>query len=157
MPRTIYPPHTIYKKDVIAVKISDLIERGRKEITSRAELEKFPIGSLISYTNHENHFKYGGFITKFSNDYFIYITFDFTTRYRARYKNISKMWVGNVHTVRNDIISLAPSEQEKTNFPVAVGDIIVYYGTNKFQMKRFMITDRHKILLNWYNYFGKTI
>src|SRR5262245_40366681 len=87
-------------------KIVSFIENGRKEITTKKQLEKYPVGSLISYINKANVFKLGGFILKFSDDYFIYIKPDFQTKIRARYKNIKKMWVGDVYKVKNDLISL---------------------------------------------------
>lgn len=144
-----------YRKDLLAVKLSNFIEFGREEITTKNELEKFPIGSLISYINFKNHFKQGGYIIKFGDDYFIYICPDFTTKLRVRYKNIIKMWVGNVYKVHNDVVSLVGTTKKKTKFPVKIGDVIVYYGSSNFDVKRFMNTDRYKNLINWYNYFVK--
>lgn len=148
-------PNTLYRKDLITIKIIHLIERGRTEISTKSELEKFSIGSIISYTNHQGHLKMGGFITKFANEYFIYVAYDLTTRYRARYVNIDKMWVGDIYKVKNDIISLAPASQEITNYPVTVGGIVIHYAPNKFQMKRFVCTERYQLLIGWYNYFIK--
>lgn len=144
---------TISRKDTINAKISGFLENGRIEISSKKELEKFPIGSVISYTNKFDQLKSGGFIIKFSHDYFIFITPDFSTKYRVRYFNVSKMWVGDVYKIHNDIVSFAGTSQKKTNFSVTVNNIIVYYGSNTFDMKRFMSTQRYKNLINWHNYF----
>ena len=141
------------RKDVLATKISNFLEYGRKEITTKNELENFPIGSLISYINHKGHFKQGGFITKFADDYFIFITPDFTSKFRVRYKNTIRLWAGNVFNVSNDIISFAGTSQKKTNFPVVLNDIIVFYANSNYDAKRFMNTDRYRTLLLWYNYF----
>jgi hypothetical protein len=140
-------------KAVLSAKISMMIENGRKEITTKEELEKFPIGSLISYMNKNNIFKLGGFIIKFSDEYFIFITPDFQTKYRVRYKNISKMWVGDVYSTKNDIVSLVKTSQPKTNFPVKIGNIIVYYAAKTFDMKRFENTEKYNRMSSWYNYF----
>lgn len=141
-------------KDVLNAKILTLIEHGRVEISSKEELEKYPIGSLISYTKHNNNdLTQGGFVTKFSDGYFIYITLDFSKKYRARYAHIDKMWVGDIYKVRNDIVSLSETTQKKTNIPVKIGDIIIYYAANNFDYKRFVGTNRYKNALAWYNYF----
>ena len=95
-----------------AAKIDTIIENGRKEITTKKQLEKFPIGSLISYMNIDDRFRTGGFIIKFATDYFIYITPDFSTKYRARYSHILKMWAGNVYNTKNDIVIIVASSQE---------------------------------------------
>ncbi|AVG46839.1 hypothetical protein [Acanthamoeba polyphaga mimivirus] len=145
-------------KAVIAAKISNLLEYGRKQITTKKELEQYPIGSLISYMNKNDEFKQGGFIIKYAEEYFIYITPDFKTKYRVRYQNIKKMWVGNVYKIiGNDIISLSKTSQKKTDHPVKIGNIIVYYASKKFDKTRFMNTKKYNIMVNWYEYFGKTI
>lgn len=146
----------VYKsinRAAIAAKIDTLIENGRKEITTKEELEKFPIGSLISYMNKNNIYKLGGFIIKFADEYFIYITPDFTTKYRVRYRNILKIWVGDVYSVTNDVVSLVKTKQKKTKFPVKIDNIVVYYAARLFDFKRFMNTERYRIMNNWFNYF----
>ena len=147
--------HSKLDKASILAKISYFIEHGRKEITTKEELEKFPIGSLISYMNHNNDFKCGGFITKFSKDYFIYIISDFSQKYRVRYINVQKMWAGDLYSVSKDLISLTISSQKKTNFPVEVNGVVIYYGKNNFDAKRYINTDKHKILVQWCEYFKK--
>ncbi|AKI81609.1 hypothetical protein [Acanthamoeba castellanii mimivirus] len=142
-------------KAVLAAKISNLKEHGRKEITSKEKLEKFPIGSIVSYTNKQDIYRTGGFITKFADEYFIYVTPDFQTKYRVKYKNVKKMWVGNVYKVKNDIISLSETTQKETNFPVKIGDTVIYYASKKFDKTRYMNTKKYKTLLNWYEYFHK--
>ena len=99
-------------KAVLKTKISNMINNGRQEITTKDQLERFSIGSLISYININNIFKQGGFIIKFFDEFFVYITPDFTTKYRVRYKNILKMFVGDVYSVRNDIVSIVKTTQK---------------------------------------------
>ena len=139
-------------KTTVAAKISTLIEYGRKEICTREELEKFPIGSLISYINKNDIFKSCGFITKFGDDYFIYVTPDFKNKYRARYKNIKKMWVGDVFDVEKDIVGLR-EPSKKTNFKATVGNHVVHYARDNFALKKFINTDKYKRMLEWYQYF----
>ena len=150
MSKTIKNPRS---KAETEVKIDNLINYGRKEIKTKSELEKFPIGSLISYTNNNNEFRIGGFIVKFASDYFIYITLDFKTKYRVKYKNIHKMWIGDVYKVNGDFISMKKTTQTPTNFKVEIDGIILYYGKAKFFADRFMKTQKFKTLIMWHDYF----
>jgi hypothetical protein len=144
-------------KAIVAAKIDTFVENGRKEITTKKQLEKFPIGSLISYMNIDNVFRSGGFIIKFTPDYFIYITPDFSTKYRARYSHILKMWAGNVYNTQNDIVSIVPASQDKTNFSVVVNDIPIYYAKKSFDAKRFKHTAKYKKIIEWCTYFNQPI
>ena len=137
-------------KAVMATKINNLIKDGRIEITNKKQLEKYPIGSAISYLNINNIFRSGGFITKFCEDYFIYVLPDFETRYRARYSHIQKMWVKNT-------IIVPTTKEKKTNFPVKINEIIVYYGVDNFDAQRFQNTDKYKKIILWGQYFGQII
>ena len=145
----------IVNQDIFKAKVKTMIEYGRKEITTREELEEFPIGSLISYVNKDNAFRHGGFIIKYTEEYFNYITVDFQTKYRVRYVNVRKMWVGDVYKVTKDIISLVATTQNKTNFPIKVDDIIVYYAKNNFDVKRYTSTVKYETMTKWCEYFKK--
>ena len=140
-------------KDAIKMKIKKMIENGRVEITTKEELEEYDIGSLISYVNNNGTFKLGGFITKFSDEYFIYITPDLSQKYRVRYKNIQKIWVGDPFKCTNDIVSIVKTKQKKTNFPVRIGNVTVYYAQKKFDADRFKCTDKYEQYVKWYKYF----
>ena len=63
-------------------KIMNMIECGRKEITSFKQFEILTgplICSLISYVSKSDTFHLGGFIKKVTKDYFIYVTPNFKT------------------------------------------------------------------------------
>ncbi|AQN67877.1 hypothetical protein [Saudi moumouvirus] len=143
------------EKARIEAKILGFIESGRKEITTKSQLEKYAIGSLISYTNNNNVFRLGGFLVKFADEYFIYITPDFETKYRVRYQNVKKMWVGDVYKTKNDLVSLIKASQEPTKYKVEIGNITVYYAKNSFDARRFKSTEKYKRMMTWYNYFNK--
>lgn len=140
-------------KDVMKMKIKKMIKNGRKEITTKEELEEYSIGSLISYINNNRIFKLGGFITKFSTEYFIYIVPDLSQKYRVRYKNIQKMWVGEPFKCTNDIVSIIKTKQKKTNYPVKIGDVVIYYAQKKYDQDRFKCTDKYEQYVKWYTYF----
>jgi len=140
-------------KDYVMTKIVLLKRNGRKEITTKKQLEKFPIGSAVSFMNKKNIFRLGGFITKFNSDDFIYVGLDFKTRYRVRYEKVLKMWVGNVYMLTNDVVSLTKTTNKKSNFPVKINGIIIYYAKNNYDVLRFKTTDRYKTYMNWCEYF----
>ena len=131
-----------------------MTENGRKEITTKKQLRKYDIGSLISYINKSNVFKLGGFITKFDDEYFVYVLPDFTTKYKVKYENVKKMWVGDVYNVTNDLVSLVKSTQPATKFEVKVNDIAVYYGKDSFDARRFKCTEKYKRMVAWNEYFN---
>lgn len=142
------------EKARVECKIMTMLENGRKEINTKKQLEKYPLGSMISYMNKSNIFRLGGFITKFAEEYFIYITPDFKTRYRTRYQNIQKMWVGNVYEVTNDLVSIVGTSRNPTKHEVKINDIVVYYGNDSFDAKRFRCTEKYKRMVSWNKYFN---
>jgi len=137
----------------IEYRIKKFVENGRREITKKSQLEKYPIGSLISYVNKSNIFKIGGFITKFTDEYFIYITPEFYTKYRVRYTNIEKMWAGNVYKTKSDIVSIVKSTQKKTKYSVTIGNITVHYANNAYFAGCYQTTKKYKRMVDWYKYF----
>jgi hypothetical protein len=142
-------------KSEIAAKILKLLECGREELTSQKQLEKYNIGSMISYLNTGNIFKMGGFITKFEDESFVFITPDFTKKYRVKYQNVQKMWAGDVYKVKNDVVSIVESEHPPTKYKVTVGNINVYYAKKSIHIKRYVSTDKYKRMINWCEYFEK--
>ena len=142
------------RKDWASAKISTYLENGRVEITTKDKLEEYPPGSLISFIKKGNVLKVGGFLTKITDDYFTYITPDFQNKFRVKFSNVVKMWVGDVYSTTNDIVSLVKApKKKKTNFPVKVQNITVYYAKNNYDAKRFKGTEKYKIMLSWCEYF----
>ncbi len=83
--------------------------KSTKEITSKKELEKYPIGSFVSYVNNQNIFRPGGYIIKFLPEYFIYVRSDFSAKYRGRYSHIQKMWIGSVNHTNQKVVNVRVS------------------------------------------------
>jgi hypothetical protein len=136
------------------VKIQSLIENGREEITTKKELEKYPIGSLVSYLTKTDVFKDAGFIYKFGDTWFIYISVDFSQKYRVRYHNVKTLWVGDVFHTKNDTVSINKCK-EKSNYPIKIGNTVVYYADTPFKEKRYKLTEKYRRMTTWYEYFGK--
>lgn len=145
---------TKINKARIECKIMTMIENGRKEITTKKELKKYAIGSLISYLNASDVFKQGGFLTKVADEYFTFITPDFETKYRVKYTNVKKMWVGDVFETKNDIVSIIASDKFPTKTEVKINDIIIYYAKDGYDAKRFRCTERYKKIVQWNEYFN---
>lgn len=127
-----------------------MLSRGRHEVTTRKQLEKYPIGSLISYTDKTGIFKYGGNLCKINKDWFVFKALDFDKK--VRFVNVDKMWVGDVFEVTGDTISFKKPENE-TKYPVTIGKHIVYYGTRLSCSKEFKATQKYERMLQWYDYF----
>lgn len=142
------------KVDVV-IKINTLLENGRKEITTIKQLKKFPIGSLISYMNLSDYFKIGGFLLEVFPDSFSFIDLDFKIRYRVDINKISKIWVGSVFQVTNDYVSILPTTQSPTNFPVVIANITVFYAKNTYAFKRYTLTQKYQTAMLWVQRFHK--
>jgi hypothetical protein len=141
-------------KAVLSAKIESMIKNGRKEITTKKQLEKFPIGSLISYFNNENIYRSGGYIKKFGDDYFVYLTSDFERNVRVRYKNVSKMFAGNVYETKNDVVSIVPSKAKKSKHFAKIGDTVVLYATTATLVTRYEHTQKYLRMKKWHELFG---
>lgn len=141
-------------KAVLEAKIKSMIGNGRKEITTIKEMKKYPIGSLISYMDNNNIYKSGGFLWRVKDEYFIYLNLDTDQKTRVRIKNVSKMWIGSVYEVSNDVISIVATNNNKTPRPVMVNDVVIYYGKNKGDFYRFICTAKYKLIEKWCKIFG---
>lgn len=150
MPKQITNDDHVYDT---AAKHVELLECGRTEIKSKEQLETYPIGSAISYVNSDCQFKQGGFVIKFADEWFAYITPKFDCKVRVRYANTIKIWVGDVYKTRNDIVNIFPTQMKKTKFPVTIGNIPVYYGRKSYYSQRFTTSIKYKQMADWYNYF----
>lgn len=142
-------------KTRLATRINQLIENGRKEITTRKELCKYPIGSLISFKTVNNVYYSAGFLTRITknNDYFVFITYDFDKKYKVPFNNVSKMWVGSVYKTVNDFVSLVESESLKKKCNCVVDGIIVYSADDPFLISRFKNTQKYQRMIKWVERF----
>ncbi len=142
-------------KALVELKKKKFIKNGRKEITNKEELEKYGIGlTLISYMNTKGIFKSGGYLYKTADEYFTYMVPLINKKYRVKYKNVSKMWAGNVKKITNDIINLETTDKKKTKYPVKLGDTILYYAKENYDRERYCCTKKYKIMKEWYDMFG---
>ncbi|BCS83791.1 hypothetical protein QLL95_gp0332 [Cotonvirus japonicus] len=80
---------------------------------------------------------------------------DFETKYRVKYKNVDKLWVGDVHKTKNDIVSIVKTSQKKTRFPVKFDDVLIYYAVDSYDVKRYKKTKKYENMTKWYDYFKK--
>lgn len=142
-------------KALVQVRIKKLIQNGRVEVTTKEELEKYPVGlSLISYINTRGIFRSGGYLHKFGDNYFIYIVPITGEKYRVRYEFVNKIWVGNVKDLNDDIVHLVSTDKKETDFPVKLGNTILYYAKESYDRKRFCCTNKYQIMEDWFNRYG---
>lgn len=141
-------------KSLNRARVVILIENGRKEITDPKELQEYSKGSLISYTNHNEEFRKGGFVWKVTDDFFIYLASDFVTKKRVHFKNVAKMYVGDVYSVKNDIVSIVKTDKLETKYPVEIGGVVVFYAKSPFEAKRIQNTNRCINMIKWIEIFG---
>ncbi|AYV85352.1 MAG: hypothetical protein Satyrvirus12_6 [Satyrvirus sp.] len=137
----------------IKTRVEYLLQNGRKEIHTKSELDKFPVGALISYINKHDIFRTAGFLTKVTDDYFIYIQPDLKTRIRVRFKNVKKMYLGTVYETINDLVSIVKTNKKETKFPVIIDNIVVYYANNRYDEIRYRNTEKFCLMLAWFSFF----
>lgn len=136
------------------MKVQFFLSHGRKEITTYKELKKYERGSIISYITNDNVLKMGGFITKITKEYFIYITPNYDKRYRVRFANVKKMYVNDVYSAhKSDFVSLSKATQVYTKFSIEIMGIPIYYTKNNFEINRYKSTIRYKNIIKWLEYF----
>ena len=136
-------------KALIGARILTMIENGRTEVTTIKQLKKFPIGSLVSYINSSGIFNIGGFLLAIFDDSFSFVDLDFKIRYRVAINKIDKIWIGSVFKVRNDYVSICPSDKKATNFPAIIANIVIFYAPDNYALKRFISTQKYKLAVLW--------
>lgn len=141
-------------KSSLSLKISTMVENGRKQISTKEELEEYPIGSLISYMTKGGIFRKAGFLDKLEKESFVYLSADFNSRRRVKYANIKKIWIGTVYETKNDIVSIIPSENKKTKFFAKIGNVVVYYAADSHSVGRFKHTQKYQRMTKWHDLYG---
>lgn len=153
-------------KTLLNIAVHNFNKYGRKEIVvdvkdtiglrAKQEIKKCKSGTLISYELKDGRYSKGGFLLESDQKYFVYYWLTFTKRYRVKYKAISKLWLGDVYKVNEDFISFKKAEiSAKLKCPIKIGNVIVKYVKDNYCRKRFMVTERYKTMVKWYEIFGK--
>jgi hypothetical protein len=136
-------------KDEVETKIISLIESECEEITTKDELETYKLGSLISYLTSSNVFKLGGLITIFKEEYFIYDKLNSSTRYRVRYCNIIKMWVGDFVKLKHKLTRLVNSASQTSHSKIDIDKIEIVYNGKLVDVKQSVgINKYNSIIMN---------
>jgi hypothetical protein len=141
-------------KSAINVKINSLLDNGRKEISSLKQLATYPPGTLISYLNTNGLFRLAGFLLQTHSNSFSFVTPDFTKRFRINFKFVSRLFVGSVYHCSNDLVSIIPTSKSETNFPVSIGDVIVFYAQTTYTKKRYQATEKFIRAVKWHEFFS---
>lgn len=77
--------------------IKKLKRKGRITITTKKELENFPLGSLVSYLTKDGKYRSGGFLKSIQDKYFVIQggTSAKPISFCAQFKNIDEMYLKN--------------------------------------------------------------
>lgn len=147
--------HLNENKALLKAKIKSLLKKGRAQIETKAQLEEFPRGSLVSYMTKEGKYVPGGFLKTIKDEYFALQggTTSHPISFPVKFKNIKFMWVGNPFKTVKDEVSLTTDKAE-TNFPVKLGEQTIYYAKNNFDRERFKETEKYKRMKAWYKKYG---
>lgn len=136
-------------KALVKAKIKTLLDNGRKKITTKEELCEEPLGSLVSYITTDGLYRSGGFLRAIKDTYFALQggTVQMPISFCVQFENIKAMYVGSPVRSTN-------RKKKKTNFPVKIGDKVVYYAKDNFDRNRFKATKRYKDMKKWFNDYG---
>lgn len=136
-------------KAIIAARIKTLIDNGYIKIHTKDELSEYPFGSLICYVTIKGLFKKGGYLKSINNKNFDLddIELENDEPISVPFDKVKTMYVGNP-------LKLTNRTKIETNFPVKIGDEIIYYAKDNFDKRRFKSTNRYKLLKKWYNLYG---
>lgn len=147
----------IKDKAIIGAKIENMLTNGRVEIDAKdiQKLLEYPVGSLITFIDDLNIYRIGGFLISTSDDHFVYIKPNLKNKFEIKYSNVKKIYVGDVYKTKNDLVSIVETTRPVTKFPISVNNVIIFYGNDSFDYKRFKHTQKYKLIMGWYNYFNK--
>lgn len=131
-------------------KMKEMIDNGRKIIHSKEELQRYPLGTLVSYVTNSGLYRSGGFLKSLQDEYFTLQggTFAMPISFPVQYKNIQEMYVGV------PIRLLNRNKDKKTKFKVKLGKKTVYYAKDNYDVKRFMKTKRYKDMAAWHELYA---
>lgn len=137
-------------KAIVKAKIQTLLDNGYEKIHTKEELLEYPKGSLVNYITKTGLFKKGGFIKSIEDEYVDLDNINLMDKdsISVQFKKIRTMYVGNP-------LKLMNRTKTETNFPVKIGNEIIYYAKDNFDKRRFKNTDRYKLMKKWYGIYGE--
>jgi hypothetical protein len=142
-------------KALLKAKIIRMLKNGRQEVNSLENLKTYPIGSLLSYVNKKGTFKIGGYLVQVEDETFVYELLDFSKKFRVKMSHVDAIWIGRVDKLNSDYIDLTPTNRPSTSFPVKIGDSIIYYAKNNYDVQRYCCTDKYISCTKWHEKYGQ--
>lgn len=128
---------------ILEATLKLLIKKGRKKVTTQKELLEFPKGSQISFVTKDNIYRAGGFLKSVKKTYFKYYpSLDKKFTLPVQFQEIKKIYVGSPLYLSG--------KKTSSNFPVKLGDKVLYYANDNFDKKRFMATKKYKDMKKWF-------
>jgi len=145
-------------EEIIKEKIESLKEKGaiEKHLPKRRHIERFKekLGNrlLISYILKNGKYRSGGFLTAVSDYYFVILGGQTDNRisFSIQFSDVQTIYVRKVNPkdLTKPIKPIATT-RPKTSYPVKVDGIVVYYGKDTYDKKRFEGTHKYNNMLKY--------
>lgn len=143
-------------KKLIKAKIRELVdEKGATEIFNpkESDLENFNKGVLISYVTKDGKYRSGGFLTNYDDKYFVLLGgggFGPRISFSVQFKNVKAIYVRKPNK-KNVDQPIKPTETThyKTEYPVEIDGVVVYYARDNWDKRRFMNTKKYRNMLKY--------
>lgn len=135
------------------MKMLKMKEQGRTIVEGTVEemikeLQNFPKHIHISYVTKENLYRAGGFLRKVDekDNYIVLFVPDKKLSFPVQLKNVKELWIKTIQRKAVET-EIKPTTQKPTNFPVEIEDVIIYYGRDSYDRRRYMTTSKYKSMM----------
>jgi hypothetical protein len=140
-------------KLTVRKKIQELLNKGAIELSkpSSNDFENINAkGKLISYITTKDKYRSGGFITSWNDDYFTVLGgggYGPRISFCVQFKDVKKAFIRKVD--RNGPLKPKKATNKKSDWPVVVGGVTVYYARSKSDKARFKKTNKYNRMLKY--------
>ena len=102
----------------------------------------FRLGDRIRYTLQDDEFRIGGFVTSINpKDKWLQFIGHNKKRYSLQFEEIKKC----LKKTTQDGLVRYKRPQKKTNFPVFIDDVPIYYGRSKEKQQRCLNSEKYRM------------
>jgi hypothetical protein len=128
---------------LLKAKIARLTRDGYDLSLNKEELEKRPFG-LITYIDKDDKYEKGGFLKEIKEDSFVWHNYDpEVPDQEIKFEDVKQIYTRSP-------LRLLNRSTKKTNYPVKLGGVTIFYAKDNFDLLRFKNTDRYQQIKKWY-------
>lgn len=141
-------------KKSVAEKIQTLIDKGATKIEypRKSDFDNMcGKGNLVSYITKDGKYRSGGFIVSWNEDYFAVRGgggYGPIISFSVQYKNIKEAYIRKPSR-KNSPLEPIPTDKPKTNYPVKIDKVTVFYGKNNWEVERFKKSNKYNRMVKW--------